>query len=92
MNQSSNYRRPESKKGDLEMNVLRLIRIDFDSQENEIGSAIVSKHLGTFGSGADFSAEIKVRRFLEDQPPVKMYSAWNGKVYPQYEIVVETVQ
>ena len=62
---------------------IRLVRVDFDNMENR--NARSETAIGVFVDDPDsLSAYGKVARWFEGQPPVKLYTGWDDKVYPQF--------
>lgn len=78
------------------MTILRLIRIDFDSLENNSSDAISSKAvLVAMDDPPDVpdgkTAFAKVRGYLQREAPSPLYLSWTQEVYPQWKIVEERV-
>lgn len=65
--------------------VIRLIRIDFDSMENQLGNAICEKEIAVFAGVKDGEvAHLRCAKYLDALPPTKLYLGWNGEVYPKF--------
>ncbi len=70
--------------------VLRIIRVDFDGTENEIGNAMLSKCVATFAGDKDgMTPHGRASKWLSEQEPVKLYAGWDGKVYPEFSFEKE---
>ena len=79
------------------MLIMRLVRTDFDSLENQSSAAITSKTiLIAMNDSLDDDSEVKtayvkVRDYLRLQAPSPLYLGWNNEVYPQWTVSEETV-
>ena len=72
------------------MEIVRLIMRTFDTMENRHAESIHDQCLGTFVAEDGLSAHGVASEWLEQHPPIKVYLAWDGQVYPQFRVVVET--
>jgi hypothetical protein len=64
----------------------RVIRIDFDSMENHISEAILTKELVLFGDDEKESASSKAKKFIETYELEPKARGWDGKEYPRLEV------
>jgi hypothetical protein len=64
--------------------VKKLTRIDFDTMENH--SPEVHTEVGIFTPGDGLTAYGKISRWFQEQEPVKLYTGYDGQVYPQWKI------
>lgn len=66
--------------------IIRLVRIDFDNLENRI--SIYETEIGIFlpDQAKNLSASGVMSKWLQSQPPVKIYSGWDGEIYPQWRV------
>lgn len=73
------------------MEILELIRVDFSTFENY--SPAYRTTLGMFSANKELhtSAHGTLSKFLEDLPPVKLYTGWDGEVYPKFRIKTHIV-
>lgn len=62
--------------------VIELTRVDFDTLENQVDSAIVETKKVFIGSGVD-SPESKLDEYLKTVN-VKPYFGWDDRCYPQF--------
>ena len=63
----------------------RLVRVDFDSFENEVSAAISEKEIGLFVEGDGLTAHGRASSFIAAIPAETVYMGHNGKIYPQYK-------
>lgn len=64
---------------------IRLVRVDFDTLENELSAALVEKELGIFLDDSQRTAHYKANLFLRQNLPAETsYLGWDGEVYPKY--------
>ena len=66
--------------------VIQLIRIDFDTMENRnpLIKPLVKKCIATFVSDEVLTAKVKYDRYIVNLPPIKLYTGWDGEIYPQF--------
>lgn len=64
--------------------VIRLVRIDFDSMENR--EPRYETDMGTFAATRDLTASGRVKRWMSEQKPVQLYVGYDGQVYPQFRL------
>ena len=69
--------------------IIRLVKIGFDSLENR--NPQYKETIGLFVDGDGLTALGKVSKWFDEQPPVKLYQGYDGGIYPQFELVYETV-
>ena len=69
--------------------VVRIIERTFDTMENRLGNAISDVCVGTFVDGGGLTAHGRAAKWLAAQPPVGLYLAWDGEIYPRFTAVVE---
>jgi hypothetical protein len=69
----------------MEMELLRLIKIDFDNLENESAAAHCELCLGSFVDESGKTACAKVGELLQTLE-VRLYLGWDGQVYPQFRV------
>jgi len=72
--------------------VLTLTQIDFDYLENREEAAISRTELGSFTDDKDKTAFKKVEELLAELKPLKLYLAWNNRVYPKFEVTKKVVR
>lgn len=65
---------------------IRLVREDFDSLENDYSAAYSRTEVGIFVDDDKMTANAKVKAHLDWMEPVKVYLAWDGKLYPRFFI------
>lgn len=72
------------------MEVIRLVRIDFDNLENR--DARRETEIGVFGPSATGSALAAVKSWFAAQAAVDLYVGWDHGVYPQFRLETKVVQ
>lgn len=65
---------------------VRLVREDFDPLENDYSAAYSRTEVGIFVDDSNMTANAKVKGYLGQMDPVKIYLAWDGKLYPRFFI------
>jgi hypothetical protein len=70
---------------DKRIEIMELIKIDFDGLENHCSNAIMTKTLGLFVADDGLSAHGKCREFIATLAPEKRYLGWDGNIYPKYK-------
>lgn len=63
---------------------IELIKVDFDSLENSLSSAIIKRSIGVFVEGDGLTASGKIAKYFETLAPERRYGGWNHEIYPQY--------
>jgi hypothetical protein len=64
--------------------LIRLVRVDFDSLENH--DPLTETEIGIFASAGGRSAAGRVSDWFANQAPVKLYTGYNEQVYPQWRL------
>lgn len=72
--------------------IITLIKINFDSLENDLGNAITESKLGVFSGTNGLTAHGNVAKFIANMEPEKRYLGWNGEVYPIYKLEKDTLK
>lgn len=62
--------------------VIQLIKIDFDTMENR--NPLIENCIATFVSDEVLTAQGKYDRYIVNLPPIKLYTGWDGEIYPQF--------
>lgn len=68
--------------------VIRLMRRDFCNLENHERDAIEEKQVIIFCDGADKTAIAKLKEWIGDQEPIRLYAGYDGNLYPQFFIQI----
>jgi hypothetical protein len=63
---------------------INLYRIDYDDLEPMRRTGETSRKIGVFVAGDGLTALGKMSEWLAKQSPIKIYSASNGEIYPQF--------
>lgn len=64
--------------------MLRLVRIDFDNLENH--KPIRETEIGSFITGAELTAHGKIEAYFHAMAPERRYLGCDGHVYPRYRV------
>ena len=72
------------------MEVIRLVRVDFDNLENRDGR--MENEIGIFGPTDQLSAYGVISDWFKKQPPMKLYVGWDQQVYPQFRLEPKVVR
>ena len=70
--------------------LIRLVRIGFDSLENH--NPVYETEIGIFNSRDGLSSYGRVAEWFRAQEPVKLYTGYDGQVYPQWRLEVKRAQ
>ena len=73
----------------VNIEIVRIIKRTFDTQENDCNSAITDACVGTFVECDGLSAHANAAKWMSSQPPISLYLAWDGNIYPRFTAVVE---
>lgn len=69
------------------MKATQLTKITFSTMENDYANAIGRTLICVFADDKDgLTAHGKLAQWFERNPPTHLYLAWDGEVYPKWEI------
>ena len=67
--------------------VKKVIRVDFDNEENNESKAVRKIEIFRAEEGEDgLTASLKIKRFLDKFEHIHPYKGWNDQIYPQFVI------
>ena len=73
------------------MEVIRLVRVDFDNMENHDASR--EEEVAIFGDDPEGKkARAKVDEWLQKNGPFPLYLGWDSEVYPHFRVERKFVQ
>lgn len=80
----------------MNMTIMRINRIDFDTYENQSSAAITFKTVLIAANDLPDvldgkTAYAKVEDYLKTKALSSLYLGWDGEVYPKWKVLTETV-